>query len=60
MTKAEKERLEESITKAEALLAKGLFLPEDASALRRIIAYDRKRIAKEYQPEAEGGEKDEV
>lgn len=39
MTEAEKDSLRQSIKEAEELLAKGLFLPDDASQLRRMIAY---------------------
>jgi hypothetical protein len=49
MTKEEKERLEASIAKSEEGLRKGLFQPEDASQLHRMIAYYKARIANEYK-----------
>jgi hypothetical protein len=51
VTKEEKERLEASIAKSEVALAKGLFLEDDASTLRRMIAYERARIEREYKEE---------
>jgi hypothetical protein len=46
MTKEEIRQQEESIKHSYELLAKGLFLPEDASQLRRMIAYQEEKIAK--------------
>jgi hypothetical protein len=51
MKKEEKERLEKSIAKSEEALKKNLFLPEDASTLRRMIAYDKARIERDYKEE---------
>jgi hypothetical protein len=53
MSKEENERLEASIAKSEESLAKGLFQPEDASQIRRMIAYERKRIQKYYKEREE-------
>lgn len=39
MTEAERDRLKQSIAYAKDALAKGLLLPDDASQLRRMIAY---------------------
>ena len=47
MNEAEKKKLKQSIKKAEEELAKGLFLPEDAYQLRRMIAYYEDKLKKE-------------
>lgn len=49
MTEAEKDSLRQSIKKAKELLAKGLFLPEDAYQLRRMITYYEDKLKKEDQ-----------
>jgi len=47
MTEAEKDSLRQSIKKAKESLARGLFLPEDAYQLRRMIAYYEDKLKKE-------------
>jgi hypothetical protein len=47
MNEAEKKKLKQSIKKAKEELAKGLFLPEDAYQLRRMIAYYEDKLKKE-------------
>jgi hypothetical protein len=47
MSEAEKDSLRQSIKKAEELLARGLFLPEDEYQLRRMIAYYKDKLKKE-------------
>lgn len=49
MNKAEKEQLKQSIKKAKEELARGLFSPEDAYQLRRMIAYYEDKLKKEDQ-----------
>jgi hypothetical protein len=49
MTEAEKDSLRQSIKKAKEELAKGLFSPEDAYQLRRMIAYYEDKLKKEDQ-----------
>lgn len=47
MNKAEKEKLKQSIKEAKEELARGLFSPEDAYQLRRMIAYYEDKLKKE-------------